>query len=246
MKSPPHVAGSPKHGVTNSQKSMRILLAAILLSFAGGAAPAQLKESVPMPRIQTIGTGGVWRGSDNKDQHGNALPPWKQVTVKNVFGFKQKPVIGSKVTIIPLDVNIAPRDVAILKIKKGASCGESNRAWWEVELEPIKQKEYFEMTPIANRRAEVPFDVAIIYPTVKTARQLSRNDLKQSMLPKGVSLDTVKAAIDLTSDGIPDVLIVEYCCGDVSKAAGECDYTCGKTFRKVRNSWKLIDTSAPC
>lgn len=239
------LAGELKHRVMKSKKSMRILLAGLLLSLAGDAVRAQLKESVPMPRIQTIGTGTVWRGSDNKDQHGNALPPWKQITIANV-GFKQRPLTGIKVTIIPLDVSIAARDLAILKIKKGASCGGSNRAWWELELEPIQQSEYFEIMPNPKRRAETPFDVAIIYPAVKNARQLLRNDLKQSMLPKGISLNTVKAAIDLTSDGIPDVLIVEYCCGDVSKASGECDYTCGKTFRKVRNSWKLIDTSSPC
>ena len=66
------------------------------------------------------------------------------------------------------------------------------------------------------------------------------------MLPKGVALNTVKGAIDLTNDGIPDVLIVEYCCGNPNKAAEECDNTCGKTFKKIRNIWKLIDTAAPC
>lgn len=66
------------------------------------------------------------------------------------------------------------------------------------------------------------------------------------MLPKGVAMNTVIGAIDLTSDGIPDVLIVKYCCDNPKKAAEECDYTCGKTFKKIRNIWKLIDTSAPC
>ena len=240
------VAGPLKHGAKHSRPSMRVLLALLLVSFAGDAGRAQQKESVTMPGIQTIARGAVWRVSDNKDQHGNDLPPWKEVAVKNVFGFKQRPVIGRKVTIIPLDVNIAARELTIRKIQKGASCNGSQGAWWEVELEPITQKEYFEIIPGSNRRAEVPFDVAIIYPAVKSARQLLRNDLTQNMLPRGTSLETVKAALDLTSDGIPDVLIVEHCCGDTSKAAGECDYTCGKTFRKVRNSWKLIDTSAPC
>lgn len=227
--------------------SLRILLAAILLSFACDALRAQLKESVPMPGIQTIGKGAVWRVSDNKDQHGDALPPWKEVTVKNIFGFKQRPVIGRRVTIIPLDVNIPARELAIRKIKKGASCGESDRrTWWEVELEPIKESEYFDLAPNPNRRAEVPFDVAVIYPAVKSARQLLRKDLTQKMLPGGISLETVKAALDLTNDRIPDVLIVEYCCRDAGKAPGECDYECGKTFRKVRNSWKLVDTSSPC
>lgn len=247
MKARSIIAGARKRSVMYSKVCKQIPLAALLLLFASDAGLAQIKESVPMPRIQTIGKGEVWRVSNNKDQHGSDLPPWKEIRVKNVFGFKQRPVIGRKVTIVPLDVNIAAQDLTIVKIKKGASCGGSDvKARWEVELEPIKQKEYFDMTPIANRRAEVPFDVAIIYPAVKSARQLLRNDLKQSMLPKGVSLDTVKAAVDLTSDGAADVLLVEYCCGDPGKATGACDYTCGKTFRKVGNSWKLIDTSSPC
>lgn len=66
------------------------------------------------------------------------------------------------------------------------------------------------------------------------------------MLPRGVAIKTVKAAVDLTNDGNPDVLVVEYCCGNPKKTAKDCDYTCGKTFKKTRNVWKLIDSSTPC
>ena len=188
----------------------------------------------------------VWRISDNKGQNGDSLPPWKEVQITNVFGFKKRPSVGDKVTVIPLNVSIAPIDLRIIETKKG-TCGElDSTVWWEVQLEPIKQKEFFEISSMAKRREEVPFDVAVIYPAVNFARQVKSNKLSKEVLPQGVAINTVKGAVDLTEDGIPDVLLVEYCCGSPNKAAEECDYTCGRTFKKVRGKWKLVDTSGPC
>ena len=200
-----------------------------------------------MPNIQTIGQGIVWRTSENKDEHGSFLPPWKEIRITNIFEFKRTPAIGDKVTVIPLVVDIPPLDLKILKAEeKKNACDESMPDWWEVELEPIKLKEFFEIMPIFNRAAEFPFDVVIIYPAVRVAWQIKNDQLTRAMLPQGVSINTVKAAIDLTNDRKPDVVIVEYCCGRTKKPAAECDYTCGKTFKRFRNAWKLVDTSAPC
>ncbi len=208
---------------------------------------AQVKKPVPMPQMQTVGEGVVWRISDNKDEHGSLLPPWKEIRITNIFEFKRSPVIGEKVTVIPLDADISPLDLRVIKAqKKENPCNERLPNWWEVELEPIKLKEFFEIEPIPTRAAEFPFNVAIIYPAVKVARQMKKEQLMRGALPKGVSINTVKAAIDLNDDRKLDVVIVEYCCGDTKKPADDCDYTCGKTFKKVRNSWKLIDTRTPC
>jgi hypothetical protein len=201
-----------------------------------------------MPRIHTIGQGTVWRKSDNKGEHGSFLPPWQEIKIANVLEFKEKPIIGDKVTIIPLDVDIAPLELRIVKAeKKEDACDESLPGWWEVELETVRQRTFFEIAPRSNRSAEFPFDVCVIYPAVEFARQIKRDRLTKNMLPKGVATNTAIAAIDLTNDGMPDVLIVEYCCGHPRKSAGvECDYTCGKSFKKVGSTWKLIHTSTPC
>jgi hypothetical protein len=200
-----------------------------------------------MPEIQTIGEGVVWRISENRGEHGSVLPPWREVRVTNIFEFKRRPAAGEKVTIIPLEADLPPLDLRIIKAeKKENTCDERLPGWWEVELEPIKLRGFFEVTPAPNRAAEYPFDVAVIYPAVKVARQMKRAQLTGGTIPKGVSISTVKAAIDLTDDRKPDVVIVEYCCGDPKKPAGECDYTCGKIFMKQRNAWKLVRTSAPC
>ncbi|MCM3871250.1 MAG: hypothetical protein ND895_11235 [Pyrinomonadaceae bacterium] len=199
-----------------------------------------------MPEMQTIGMGMVWRISETKNEHGAYLPPWKEITITNIFGFKRMPVIGDKVTVVLLGSDISPLDLRITKTeKKEDACNERLPAWWEVQLEPIHLRKLFDIEPMSNRNAEFPFEVVVLYPAVKVARQISKGQLTKGMLPTGVSLNTVKAAIDLTRDLTPDVLVIDYCCEDTRKAE-PCDYTCGKTFKKVRNAWKLIDTSAPC
>ena len=213
----------------------------LILFYAVGM--AQTGKSTPMPQIQAIGDGVVWRISDSRDQHGKRLPPWKEIKITNVSGFKKKPVTGDKVTIVPLDVDLAPLDLKIMEIKERTEGGSH---WSEIELEPVKEKKFFEIAPRPNRAQEFPFDVSVIYPSVKSAHQIKRDMLRQNMLPRGIAVDTAKAAIDLTNDGIPDVLIVQYCCLNPKKTAEGCDYTCGKTFKKVRNVWKLVGTSEPC
>lgn len=226
---------------------MRTHIVLLLISLACIPSLAQSKKPVRMPRTQIIGEGVVWRISDNRRGHGDYFPPWKEVHVTNIFGFKKRPGVGERVTVVPLDVDISPIDLRIIETKRGATCGElDSTVWWEVELEPVRQKDFFEISSMPKRREEFPFDVGVVYPAVKSAYQIKRNRLTKEMLPKGVAINTVKGAIDLTNDGIPDVLLVQYCCGSPKKAAEECDYTCGKTFKKVRGTWKLVDTSAPC
>jgi len=224
---------------------MRIQI--VLLSAFLTCSISQAQVQKAGPEIQTIGQGVVWRTSETKDSRGMYLPPWKEIKVTNIFRFKRKPVVGSKVTVIPLAAGIPPLDLRIIKTeKKVDACDERLPASWEVELEPIKLQKFFDVEPAANRAAEFPFDVAILYPAVKVARQINEGQLVKGTFPKGISIDTVKVALDLTDDGKPDVIIVEYCCGGTKKPADTCDYTCGKTFKKLRNVWKLVDTLAPC
>jgi hypothetical protein len=224
---------------------MRVQMFLLLALFACDVSWAQEKRRMSMPEIQTIAGGSVWRVSDTKNDNGRYLPPWKEITIPTL-GFKRRPAVGDRVTVIPLDSGISPLDLRIIKTeKKEDACDERLPAYWEVELEPIKLKKFFDFEPNPDRAAEYPFDVVVIYPAVKVARQISKARLTKGVLPGGVSIDTTKAAIDLTNDGKPDVVVIEYCC-EGTKKIDECDYTCGKTFKKVRNSWKLIDTSTPC
>ncbi len=61
-------------------------------------------KPILMPKIEAIKEDTVWRVSENKDETGNYLPPWTEVEVTPYF--KTKPALSSKVTVVPLDVNI--------------------------------------------------------------------------------------------------------------------------------------------
>lgn len=226
--------------------TMMLPIIVLLMFLSCNLGWAQVKKPVSMPQIQTVGDGKVLRISDNKDEDGWFLPPWKEVKITNLYGFKTKPVVGDRVTIIPLDVDIAPLELRIVKTEKREGCDEQSPPWWEVELELIKQKVFFDIAPRPKIAEQYPFDVCVIYPAVRFANQVRRASLSRTMLPTGIAIKTVKAAIDITDDGKPDVLVVDYCCGNPRKSAEGCDYTCGKTFKKIGNTWKLIDTSTPC
>jgi hypothetical protein len=226
-------------------KIFPILLLASFFITSTPRAPLLQANLVPMPNIRSIAEASIWRTSDKRDQHGSYLPPWKEVKVASIF-FKEKPAVGSRVTVIPLGVSISPFDLKIVKAEKQESgCDEDKPYAWAVELESITNRTFFEIAPLPNRREEVPFNVCVIYPAVAVARQLEKGQLSSGVLPKRVSINTVTAAIDITNDHKPDVLIAEFCCSDSSKSEG-CDYMCGKTFKKVRSIWKLIDEYVPC
>lgn len=205
-----------------------------------------LGKPIPMPTIQTIGEGKVWRSSEQKDQHGIYLPPWKKVEIANVFGFKKEPAVGSEVTVIPVGVDIAPFNLKIIETKRGAVCAQGEPPWWEVELEPVTRKEFFEIGALPGRSEEYPFDVGVIYPAVGSVYAVPKEQLKKEMLPPDIFVNTLTSAIDLTNDGTPDALVAEFCCREPSKQFPDCDYTCGKTYLKVKGTWKLVNESSPC
>ncbi len=206
----------------------------------------QTSKIFSLPEVQSVIQIDVWRESNVKDKHGFDLPPYNKVNLNHV-GFDQKPSIGGKVTVVPLEVNVAPMELKILKATEGdESCVKSSKLYWEIELEPITQQEFFTVSAIPNRREDAPFDVCIIYPAVEFARQIKKEQLTKEMIPDGITIRTVTAAIDLTNDLKPDILIAKFCCGDSTKPREECDLTCGKYFKKVNDKWKLVETSTPC
>ncbi len=200
-------------------------------------------KPILMSKIESIEQGTVFRVSENKDQHGSYLPPWTEVEISTYF--KTKPALSSKVTVVPLDVDIDSFDWQIAKSERQEfGCDEAKPYAWEAKLE-ITRKEFFDFVAPPTRRQEVPFDVVVLYPAVEFARQLKKKQLTKQMLPRGTSINAVKAAIDVTNDQKPDILLLEYCCDNATKST-ECDYTCGKTFKQVNGKWKLVDEYSPC
>lgn len=213
------------------------------------ATPEQTKrpptKPIPMPPVQAVTDGEVFRSSDQKDEHGRMSPPWKEISIANV-GLKKELAIGTEVTVVPIGVDIAPFNLKITETKRGSVCAKGEPPWWQVELAPLTQQQFFDIRALPERSEEFPFDVGVIYPAVEFVLALPKEQVTKEMLPAGIYAETLTAAIDLTSDQKPDVLIAEFCCREPAKKFPDCDYTCGKTYLKVKDKWKLVDESSPC
>ncbi len=210
---------------------MRTLSILLLISLAYVVVPAQRKTAPPV--VQEIATGTVSKQSS-------------ETTITNVFGFKKKPVVGELVTMIALGSYHPSIQLRIDTAELTENlCDESLPREWKVELGPVPEKNLFRALSPSVQNAEY-FDLVILYPAVEFYWELSKKELNLATLPKGTSINTVKAAIDLDGDSRPDIVITEYCCLNRKKAPVNCDLTCGKTFKKVKNVWELVDTSAPC
>lgn len=209
-------------------------------------AQAAAMVSNKMPAIDVVGVGDLQRTSATKDKSGLFMPPWTSVGVTNVFGFKVEPRAGINATFVPIDVDLDPFELKLKGSTIQDGCVSSSQKWWSAEFEPVTDPRLFSVRAIPGRSEEYPFSVVVIYPAVPSAWQLRRSELRQFPLPKGVKLATVKAAIDVTSDGAPDIVVTEYCCaGDAAKTSG-CDLTCRATYKRSGKEWLKIDTFKPC
>ena len=227
-----------------------VLVRLVIVGWLAGAclpvgAQSQAQVSNIMPPIEVVGVGDVQRTSKSKNSSGLLLPPWTSVEVTNVFGFKKQPRAGSRVSFVPVDVDFGQFDLKLKRSVIQDGCDKSSPKWWSAEFEPVTDKRIFDIAPLPERSQEFPFDVVVIYPAVSSARQIPKSEIRPEMLPGGVKLGVVKAAIDVTSDGAPDLVITKYCCASAAKTTN-CDMTCGATYKRSGKKWLKIDTSKPC
>lgn len=216
-----------------------------IITIAPLHARSQAMISNVMPKIDVVGTGVLSRTSDRKDSSGIFQPPWTRAEVTNVFGFKIQPRVGIRATFVPIDIDLEPFELKLQKSVVQDGCDKSSPKWWSAEFEELTDQRVIDITSLPGRNAEFPFDVVVIYPAVSAARQIPKPQLKADMLPKGVKLSIVKSAIDVSGDGMPDLVVTEYCCANAAKSA-ECDLTCGATYKRSGRSWEKVATSTPC
>lgn len=207
-----------------------------------------------LPNVKKFGVYSVIRNSDSTDEHGSQVSPFKEVEIPLIY-WKIKPAAGEKVTVIALDTKFAPfelsiKDVSQTKNEYTESCGQDeNESFWKIDLERLENKKMLEMKPvIEGNSAEYPFEVVVIYPSVEFARQIKPDKIKKEDLPKDAKVSEITAAIDLTNDGIPDLLELKYCC-ERSKSRDDktCDYSdCGELWKRVNGKWKKTFDWSPC
>ena len=201
-------------------------------------------KKIRLSELRKIGEFALVRKSETKDENGWMIPPYKNAEIK--VGFEDEPQIGEKVTVVPLRVEIEPFQLKISKSSKTENTGcledKEKEFFWAIDLETITDKEILEVKPVKGYRDAMPFGVFVIYPSVEFARSLDKSFISRAILPRHVSLKRVESAIDLDNDDEPDLLSVNFCCGEPEKESAEkCPYLCKKYYRKTHGLWKIFD-----
>ncbi|MCA1622824.1 MAG: hypothetical protein LC778_03335 [Acidobacteria bacterium] len=205
------------------------------------------RGQIPMPDVKDFAIVDFVRSSDTKDASGIYQPPYRSAEIS--LSLEHLAKVGEKISVIPLQVDFEPFEMEIKKVEEITETGcdeEKPKRFWNVEFEKITRQDFLAVEPIKNRSGEFPFDIFVIYPAVKFARKLELHELKKEVLPKNVFLNMITAAIDLTNDGKPDLLEASFCCSKANKTPEDCDYTCGRTFKKTKGVWKQIKYLQPC
>ena len=150
----------------------------------------------------------------------------ERVEVSTVF-FDRKPAQGTTALVVPY-----PRGEAVRLKVLGAERQEDSS--WLVRLEDAKATPLAKLQPSGDRRPEAPSDAAVLWPAPEG--QVRLLPVTAHGLPPEVSPETVKTALDLDGDAHPDVLLVEFCCGQ-RKTRRDCEYFCGETWQRVGKRW---------
>ena len=233
---------------TNFIRSHAAFVAIVLVC---GAAVTDARSPQGRPDVGRLSFSvtSLYRSSTAKDAAGRNVRPFDAVSVDTYFN--RLPIVpkpGMAVTIVPLAPGLDPFNLKIVRVMREEACGDEKR--WNLEFEPVAGRALAEAPPVPDRTDEYPFDVCVIFPAVKTAVAMQGDRLDRQSLPRGVSAPTIVAAIDVTGDGKPDLLETSYCCDREQhrsrRSVKDCDYTCGKAFRKVAGRWRLIEQFSPC
>lgn len=226
-----------------------LVVAAIVVVGSGQSADVRAGTMQVSDPVHAFGEGIISRISEHKDADGGYHAPWTKVDVRNVFltVVDTPPVAGDEVTVIPLGVDIALLTVKLTKVEReNQPCGEPGPTEWSLEIERVENRAFYNAKAPADRSDEYPFDVFVLYAANLAARAVPASELTAEMLPKGIAVRTVTAAIDLTRSGQLDILSVQYCCESPSQPADKCDLTCGRSYRRVKGAWKLLKENMPC
>ena len=217
-------------------------------SYGDPSVRARQTRTTTAPDVRAFSPGDVMRSSGRQDASGISQQPWTEVTI-NAGSFNVQPRNGASVTIVPLEVDVAPIELKIMKVtRQRDECTGEGKISWSVELEKIRERSFWEQRAAAGRSEETPFGVLVIYPAITGARVIKRSSLRVELLPRGVKPATVNGAVDVNNDGKPDLLWVNDCCDAPTRAGSNsnCELTCGRTYKRGSNGWKLVETFEPC
>lgn len=224
-------------------------VAVITLAVCLGAVELEAVPRRPDVRQVSFCVTGIERSSPRQDEFGRNVRPFDSAVIPVYYKrLAIAPKAGSQVTVVPLAAGLVPFNLKIVRVIREEECGDEKR--WNLELEPVTDRAILDAQPLAGGTDEFPFRACVIFPAVSSARAIPGTGFERRSLPRGVYAATIIAAIDLDGDGSPDFLETSYCCDrDQDRArnmARDCDYTCGKAFKKIAGRWRLVESFRPC
>lgn len=177
------------------------------------------KRAKPAPKAcpMLVGNGLVWRSPEGARVNG--------------YGLYRRPAAGTSAWLVPNDGG-APVGLTIGKASPADTDGGPPE--WNAELTPTG--------PVGEVPKRGQREGVLLWPAPK--RTPKRMTPMRRDTPYGVFPDAIESAIDTDGDGRPDVLSLQYCCKDPSRA-DKCDYTCGSYWQRSDGVWRMCQSSNP-
>jgi hypothetical protein len=226
--------------------SVQMLAIASVLTLVAVVADGQTETSArsgKVPQIHSFWPAPFERESLKKDQNQHFIAPWTKGSFR--IALMNPPTADLSITLVPVGVSLPTLRSKIGDVRKFVGGCEETTVSWDAVVQ-VDQPNYLDAATLPNHLAESPFNAVVIYPAVPFAKSVPRVSLKDEMLPKGVARSTVAAAIDLTGDGSPDLLVVEYCFSDATKTPEQCDYSIQDSYEKRNGKWVRLRHVTPC
>jgi len=164
-----------------------------------------------------VGNGVLWRSLDGARVKG--------------YGLYRRPAAGTSAWLIPNDGG-APIGLTIGKTSPADTDGGPRE--WNADLTPTG--------PVGEVPKRGQREGVLLWPAPKwTPKRMTpmRRDT-----PYGVFPGAIEAAIDTDGNGRQDVLSLNFCCKDPSRA-DKCEYTCGAYWQHTDGVWRMCQSSNP-
>jgi len=169
-----------------------------------------------------LGIASIRRSKSN-----SKLKLWNNVIIEDIRAngnFKKE----DYASVIPINAELPDLKLKIQKFDNGANVFENiiNSQYWDYD----NIQDGFSMN--------YPFDVALLSPPVNKAKLV--DPLKINVLPKNVTADIVKAALDINHDNQVDLLFCEYNCVDSLPIERGLHNSCNASYVWSNGKWSTL------
>lgn len=188
-----------------------MLRAAVVASLLASLPAVAVAQTAPA-RV-TVEYTVINRTSAKKDASGNFLPPFNRATI-DIARQKEPFARGSPATVLPIAPALPPLTVPIADVKTlpdGDRC-TGEKPLYEMTGAPITRPDVLEAQPL-----RVPSGVVtsirsvLVYPATPKAQLVRHGGFTALDIPAGFADVNVVVGVDLTGNGRPEAVVVEYC-----------------------------------